>query len=204
MTTWFTSDLHFNHVNIMKYGRNEHFDSLEEMNEMIVENHNSVVAPLDHVIVFGDVVMGKRAEGLPFIERMNGRKTLILGNHDYPHPCNPEKIVNKWTDIYQDFFISMHTGIQIDLGFMPAWGSHFPAVMQDHTDEVRYAEFRPVTEYESGMPIIHGHLHCEKIHVAPRHVHVGIDADYTSYGVKRYHPIPYEVVQHAVIASNIR
>lgn len=201
MATWFTSDLHFNHVNIMKYGRNEHFDSLEEMNEMIVENHNSVVAPLDHVILLGDVVMGKRLEGLPFIERMNGRKTLILGNHDYPHPCNPEKIVKKWTEIYGELFITMHMGVKIDLGFMNAWASHFPAVMEDHTDEVRYEEFRPVEQFQAGMPIIHGHLHCEEIHVAPRHVHVGIDADYTSYGVKRYHPIPYEVVQKAMIAA---
>lgn len=205
MATWFTSDLHFGHVqvNIMKYGRNEFFGSLEEMNEQLIENHNSVVAPLDHVIILGDVVMGKRGESLPLIERMNGRKTLILGNHDYPHPCNPEKIVNKWTEIYGELFITMHMGVKIDLGFMNAWASHFPAVMEDHTDEVRYAEFRPVEQFQAGMPIIHGHLHCEEIHVAPRHVHVGIDADYTSYGVKRYHPIPYEVVQKATTKASM-
>jgi calcineurin-like phosphoesterase family protein len=201
MTTWLRADDHVNHNNIMKYGRSNFFASLEEMNESLVENHNADVAPLDHVYFLGDVVMGKRAEGLPIISQMNGIKTLILGNHDYPHPCNPEKIVNKWTEAYAEVFDYIYLGLKLDIG---AWMCHFPAVMLDHTDEVRYAEFRPVAEYESGMPIIHGHLHCEEIHVAPRHVHVGIDADYTSYGVKRYHPIPYEVVQHAVIASNIR
>lgn len=185
----------------MKYGRNEFFGSLEEMNEQLIENHNSVVAPLDHVIILGDVVMGKRGESLPLIERMNGRKTLVLGNHDYPHPCNPEKVIDKWTEVYSELFITMQTGMKIDLGFMHAWASHFPAARMDHTEEIRYESFRPNYHWLAGMPIIHGHLHCEEIHIAPRHVHVGIDADYTSYGVKRYHPIPYEVVQEATKAS---
>lgn len=201
MSTWLRSDDHVQHTNILKYGRSKFFSSIEEMNEKLVEWHNDDVAPLDHVYFLGDAVMGKRAEGLKIIAEMNGIKTLILGNHDYPHPSNPEKIVNKWTEAYQEVFDYIYTGIKFDLGFMHVWLSHFPAVMEDHTDKVRYEEFRPVEQFQAGMPIIHGHLHCEEIHVAPRHVHVGIDADYTSYGVKRYHPIPYEVVQKAMTAA---
>jgi calcineurin-like phosphoesterase family protein len=81
---WFTSDTHFFHENIIMYcGRP--FSCAEEMNEVLVDNWNSVVKPGDVVYHLGDVAMGgKKAydELGVLLNRLNGSKRLIVGNHD--------------------------------------------------------------------------------------------------------------------------
>ena len=189
MATFFTSDLHFGHVNILKYGRGDAFGDLDNMRETIIANINSMVGPDDTLYILGDVVMGQRAENLPHVGRLNGTRRLILGNHDYPHPCNPDKVRNRHTATYAPHFDSMAMSQHLFVGDRLTLLTHFPASL-DHTDEVRYADYRPVTD----LPVLHGHLHCDDIVVEPNHVHVGIDADYTAYGIPRYHPIPLETV----------
>ena len=79
--TWFISDTHFGHKNILEYEK-EHrpFNTVEEMNETIIERWNSVVKPKDLVYHLGDFCFGKSA--LAIASRLNGRKILVLGNHD--------------------------------------------------------------------------------------------------------------------------
>lgn len=82
MTTWFTSDLHFGHKNIIKYcGRP--FASVEEMNEALVENWNAVVVPDDEVWNLGDVTLGiSPGKARQYLRRLRGRHHLICGNHE--------------------------------------------------------------------------------------------------------------------------
>ncbi len=80
---WFTSDTHYGHKNIIKYcGRP--FDSVEEMDNAMITNWNKVVRKGDHVYHLGDVMMGQNmAERLKTLRaQLNGRITLVLGNHD--------------------------------------------------------------------------------------------------------------------------
>lgn len=79
------SDTHFSHANILSFLREDgshvrNFSSVEEMDEHMVEKWNSVVRPPDHVYHLGDVVMHKSKMGI--LGRLNGRKRLILGNHE--------------------------------------------------------------------------------------------------------------------------
>jgi calcineurin-like phosphoesterase family protein len=82
------SDLHFNHDRQFVWGARG-FSSVEEMNEAIIERHNSNVSPEDEVYICGDLCLGGCVEGIAarnqtLIERLNGRIHIILGNHDTP------------------------------------------------------------------------------------------------------------------------
>lgn len=79
--TWFASDHHLGHANIIKFesGRKE-FSTIEEHDDTIIERHNKLVRPEDRVYFMGDVAINRKS--LPLIARMNGRKKLIKGNHD--------------------------------------------------------------------------------------------------------------------------
>ena len=81
---WFTSDTHFNHANIIKYC-NRPFASVEEMNEKLIENWNSVVGKDDLTWCLGDFCLGPdQKKHIPeLVSKLNGRINLILGNHDH-------------------------------------------------------------------------------------------------------------------------
>ena len=78
---WFTSDLHFWHKNICKYC-NRPYESVEEMNEGIIENWNRVVKDDDMVFVLGDLGFCGIEKLKPILERLKGKKYLVQGNHD--------------------------------------------------------------------------------------------------------------------------
>ena len=75
---WFTADQHFDHKNIIQLCKRP-FNSIEEMNETLVQNWNNVVANDDTVYVLGDF-----AWKYPFtrVEQLNGKKIFIIGGHD--------------------------------------------------------------------------------------------------------------------------
>ena len=86
---WLISDTHFGHSNILKFNdydgnpiRGAIFDTVEEMDERMIENWNSVVKPGDKVYHLGDVFMGPKDAFIKKWKRLNGQKRLILGNHD--------------------------------------------------------------------------------------------------------------------------
>jgi calcineurin-like phosphoesterase family protein len=169
MTTWFTSDLHFGHANIIKY-ENRPFDSVDEMNEGIIERWNSMVQPSDHVWVLGDVCMGKLRETLPLCAQLNGSKTLIPGNHD--KPWNGHK--KQSTAGYEMFIIhtsgrSVWRTIQGHKVVM----DHFPYTGEsnDHFED-RYEDWRPK---DGGSWLLHGHVH-GAWRQRGRQINVGVDA----------------------------
>ena len=78
---FFTSDTHFNHANIINFC-NRPFKSVEEMNEVLIVNWNSVVGMDDTVFHLGDFCLGGAAEWTKLLDRLNGKIHLIVGNHD--------------------------------------------------------------------------------------------------------------------------
>ena len=77
---WFTSDQHFGHSNIIRFC-NRPFKDCEEMNEVLIDNHNHRVKDGDDVYHLGDFTFQLDAER--YLLRMNGKHHLILGNHDH-------------------------------------------------------------------------------------------------------------------------
>lgn len=81
MTTWFTSDTHFSHANIIKYS-NRPFNSVEEMDRALIANWNAKVGQYDVVRFLGDFCFSDLEKGQSYFDQLNGVKHLIVGNHD--------------------------------------------------------------------------------------------------------------------------
>ena len=85
-SVFLVSDTHFGHKGVCHFTRNDGvtklrpFDTPEEMDEFMVEAWNAKVRPNDKVYHLGDVVMHRRS--LSIMDRLNGDKVLIRGNHD--------------------------------------------------------------------------------------------------------------------------
>lgn len=86
---FFISDPHFSHANLLTGMKNgvlmkthirSGFSSVEEMDETIVNRWNATVKPHDKIYLLGDIAMKK--EHVHILSRLNGKKRLILGNHD--------------------------------------------------------------------------------------------------------------------------
>lgn len=108
--TYFTSDFHIGHINILKYEpsrvtaiidyaataygenaaemakknvENGNLDLLIPMQtEMLVENWNSVVKDDDVVWFLGDLTLGRAIDVCEIVPHLKGHKRIILGNHD--------------------------------------------------------------------------------------------------------------------------
>lgn len=78
---WFVSDTHFQHANIIEYC-NRPFKDSHHMDEEICRMWNESIKQTDEVFFVGDVMMGHFDTGKEIVKKLNGRKTLILGNHD--------------------------------------------------------------------------------------------------------------------------
>lgn len=82
MEIYFTSDLHLGHENIIRF-TNRPFGSVEEMNDRIIQNYNSIIHKNDLVYILGDLTYKINVEeSNKLIQKLKGRKVLIRGNHD--------------------------------------------------------------------------------------------------------------------------
>lgn len=175
MTDFYTADLHFGHRNIIDYSGRP-WETVEEMNDGIVDRWNSRVGPDDRVWVLGDVSLSP-AKMEPYVSLLNGHKILVAGNHDKcwvgqkkrsSTPCLPY-IEAGFEKVYDSGIIANHelsNGQMVTLSHLPYSG--------DHTENDRYESRRPV---DRGQPGICGHVH-EKWLFSPsgRSINVGVDA----------------------------
>ena len=85
---WFTADTHFGHKNILKYcperAKAGGFDigDTAAHDEWLISQWNGKVAKKDIIYVIGDFAFGPPDNVKKLIQRLNGIKFLILGNHD--------------------------------------------------------------------------------------------------------------------------
>lgn len=121
---WFVSDTHFNHENILKFTdkngklvRGAIFSNIQEMNECIRDNWNEVVKPGDKVYHLGDVFFGSKSEFKEFWPTLNGRKNLIVGNHDdikWLSKGNFFRKVYMWRCFKDEKFFASHVPMNLD------------------------------------------------------------------------------------------
>ncbi len=78
----FISDLHFGHINMaIRRG----FTTVDEHDVYIIEQWNKIVNKRDITYILGDITMEKTSSYY-LLNRLNGTKKVILGNHDKQSP----------------------------------------------------------------------------------------------------------------------
>jgi len=92
---YYIADTHFGHENIISFD-NRPFKTVEDMTEEIVSRWNKRVSAGDTVYVLGDMFWCGISESIPILDRLNGQKFLIKGNHDR---CNDSRFKKEFVAI---------------------------------------------------------------------------------------------------------
>lgn len=162
MTTWFTSDLHFQHKRIVEFTNRKIVTTQEDHDEWLIDLWNKQVATSDRVYHLGDFCFSRNAaDWSKIIKRLNGQKFFIKGNHDSSDVLKfAEKNMNLvWYDYKQ---------IKIDKQDVVLF--HFPILSWE---KQRYGSFH-----------LHGHSH-GSLQGHGKILDVGIDSAYNILGEHR-------------------
>lgn len=177
MNDWFASDHHIFHRRIIEFCGRPH-KSLEDMHDAIVEDHNRVVMRGDRVWIVGDFSFGETYETSRILERMNGQKFLVKGNHDHQRRING--VVG-----YADVFHYKELKFGEDHVIL----SHFPMLMWNRAHHGAYH--------------LHGHCHGNIRYPAPlakaRIFDVGIDHLFKLNG--SYSPVDWEWLRNRLVGN---
>lgn len=74
--------MHFGHSNIIRFDKRP-FINTKEMDEELIKRWNSVVTPSDSVYILGDFCWSRNSDDwIYYLNKLNGQKFLIKGNHD--------------------------------------------------------------------------------------------------------------------------
>lgn len=85
---WFTSDEHYRHKNILKYQPDRPGNTIEEMEETFIQNHNELVSDKDITIHIGDFCWPfcpKKEivqQAFQVIGQLKGKHIFLPGSHD--------------------------------------------------------------------------------------------------------------------------
>ena len=153
---YFTSDLHLwlNHDKEFVW-KDRGFNSVEEMNNIIINNYNSIVNNDDIVYILGDCCMGVLEISVPLLAQLKGHKYLIIGNHDTERKIEEYKKYN--------IFESIEYGGRIKYKKKMFIFSHYPMLVGNASNEKTWN--------------LHGHTHQKHCFgTVPQCYHVGIDS----------------------------
>lgn len=177
--TFITSDNHFWHDNIRRHC-NRPWPTIEEMNEALIKNWNSVVTKRDLIYHLGDFAMiKKQADGTPTMKlyrslrhRLNGRVILIKGNHDKMS----QEVYSCFTEVCEGLKDIKIDGKKVTLCHYPmqSWNCSF-----------------------HGAWHLHGHCHCrlpDVPHVL--RIDVGVDNPLCNYT-----PFSWDVIKNIMMAK---
>ena len=79
---YYIADCHFFHENLNTQMDRRGFPDAAAMNDYMIRQWNRKVRDKDEVVILGDFSLGTAEQTNQLLEELNGRKYLILGNHD--------------------------------------------------------------------------------------------------------------------------
>lgn len=172
---YFTSDLHFNHKNVINYCKRPYADT-KEMDKSLIENWNNTVKKDNELVyVLGDFAFCGKQYMTAILSQLRGKKILVKGNHD------PKAHV-----MLECGFDEVIENDRIKIGNHSVLVSHFPyhpvtqhfvmgdRIQQSIDKEVddRYLHKRILDDGKTWL--LHGHVHTAW-KVNGRMINVGVD-----------------------------
>ena len=158
---FFTSDTHYGHTNICRGVTNwrdengnvpihqtRDFETLDHMNDKIVESINSTVGENDTLFHLGDWSFGGFDNIEEFRNRINCKNIhLILGNHDHHIERNKNDIQRLFSSVHQylRLQVSIMPGTKLYAGEMDLVLMHYPIASWHNMND--------------GVIHLHGHVH---------------------------------------------
>lgn len=169
MTTWIISDTHFGDGSLIGSGLAQGktargFETVSEMNECLADNWNTCIGPNDEVLHLGDVCIG---DGCDMLARLNGKKHLLLGNHDNPlcpALARTFTTISLWKAMDDAGIVLTH--LPIDLSLRSGLGARF-------------------------ITNIHGHLHNKP---APTAQHLCVSVEQTGYAPLNFEEVIADIL----------
>lgn len=120
--TFFISDTHFGHEKIIQY-QNRPFDSAEKMDQVMIDNWNRKISKEDEIYILGDLAFGNQEYVKKLVNKLNGKKYLIIGNHD--RHVGVEEIANEFEWIKDYFLLNHASGFKFVLFHYPIYNWAF-------------------------------------------------------------------------------
>jgi len=139
MKTYITSDLHWGHRNILSFcpvSRARFRGDVDYMNQAMIKEWNDLITSEDTTYILGDVAFLPSLKAIEVMNRLNGTKILIAGNHD-------RKLLND--PVFRRCFSEIHDYLEITYEGTKVCMFHYPI-----------AEFNG---QHKGAVHLHGHLH---------------------------------------------
>lgn len=178
---WFTSDTHWGHQNIIRFC-NRPWKTVEEMDEALIENWNSVVRKDDIVFHLGDFAFAPNWRWKELLGQLNGHIYLVLGNHD----------VSRWPgDKIMELFDGVYNQLHLKINGYQVYLNHYPFLCYAGT----------YTNPKIATIQLFGHVHsspsssgkdCNRLNnLFPYQYDVGVDNN-------NYTPISWEQVQEKI------
>ena len=135
---FYIADCHFGHESIIAFDGRP-FKNVDDMNEKMKDNWNSVVSKNDLVYILGDFMWKFKDEDIEFVKGLNGRKRLIKGNHD----------LSTHSKKFKNLFENITDYDKIKDGKNTVILSHYPMIAFDGS-------------YNGRSIHLHGHVHLTK------------------------------------------
>lgn len=168
--TYYISDLHFGHKNIVELC-NRPFADVETMDAVLIENWNRKVGKNDTVYLIGDIVWEKKKVAY-YMEQLSGKKILVSGNHDSDWIKREE---------CQKYFEKIVPYLEVHLEGHPITMCHYPML--------EWRSSREETAKKLGY-LIHGHIH-NRVSDEYRQLYLNFNALNAGVDINSFEPVTF-------------
>jgi calcineurin-like phosphoesterase family protein len=174
---FFTSDTHFFHKQVLVHN-NRPFKDLEDHDNGMIDNWNSVVPEDGNIFMAGDFAFtGDIGKIRDLIDRLNGKIWWIMGNHDFSNKLD------------RSIIAQMVDGRQMDTATV---------LLKEDNNQRLFISHYPHMAWPRDCFHLFGHLHggpnssaTEKIPFHPLRYEIGVDNN-------SYKPISYQQVKDII------